>query len=578
MSLTSILSTATSALLTAQYQMAVATDNISDASQTGATQKTYVNASPASLTSSLTTGEVTRLTNAYLSKTVNSSGSADGASSVINTYLQSYDDALGSTSDSDDISSLLTSLQTALSTLEASPSSSSDKAAVVSAASSVASSLSSLSTTLQSLRTQASTDIGTTVSAINTDLQTLQSLNSQIAAADNAGTDATGLEDQRDATLTDLSSMIGVQYYTTSSNQLVVYDQGGDQLLGAQAATLSYSASGDLSASASYPDSISGITLNGTDITSSLTSGQVGGLIELRDDILPEQQDQLDQLATSLIDTANAATNTGTADPAPNSLISAATVSAGDSFSATGEVRIAVTDSSGAVVSTTDLDLSSYSTVSDLLAGLNGISGISASISASGQLTIAASNSADGVAINGLTSSVGSSGQAFSAYFGFNDLFTGTDASTIGVSSALTSDPSDLPTGVLSDSSTLAAGDAGIETGDASAISALATALTTSQTLPATGSAAAKTSTLADAASAFVANAASVISTASTTASDNDSIYTAAQSALSDATGVSVDDQTALLTQYQSQYEATSQLITVVKEMFSTLISAMEST
>ena len=577
MSLTSIQTMATSALLTAQYQMAVASANIADASTTGATQKTYTPTSSVSLTSALTTGEVTRITDAYLSKTVNVSAGANAASSTVNTYLQSYDSALGSLSNSDDVSSLLTSFQDALSTLAGSPSSSSDQSAVVSDASGLATSISSLSSTIQSLRTQASSDIGATVGAINTDLQTLQTLNQQIAAADNAGSDATSLEDQRDSTLTDLSSMIGVDYYTNADNQLVVYDQGGDQLLGGQAATLSYASTGALSASTSYPGSISGIMVNGTDITGSITSGTLGGLIQLRDDILPGQQDQLNQLASGLIDAANAATNTGTAYPAPNSLTSAASVSASDSFSATGVARIAVTSSTGAVVSTSDLDLSSYSTVSDLLAGLNGISGISASISSSGQLVIQATDSSDGVAINGMTSSVGASDQSFSSYFGFNDLFTGDDASTIAVSSALTADSADLPTGTLSDSASLAVGSTGISAGDTSALTALADALDTSISLPATGSAAAQTASLADAATSFVSNAASVISSASTTATTNDSVYTAAQSALSNATGVSVDQQTALLTQYQNQYEAIAQLMSAAKSLYSTLITMMES-
>ncbi|MDR3511971.1 MAG: flagellar hook-associated protein FlgK [Caulobacteraceae bacterium] len=575
MSLTSIQMTAGSALLTTQYQISVTTDNVSNASTTGATQKTYTPTSSASLTSALSTGEVTRLADAYLSKTVNSSAAADGASSTINSYLQSYDAALGSTSNSDDISSLLTSFQTAISTLSSSPTSSSDKAAVVSAASTLADSLSSLSSTIQSLRTQASSDIGTTVSSINTDLQTLQTLNQQIAAANNAGTDATSLEDQRDTTLTDLSSKIGVNYYTDSNNQLVVYDQGGDQLLGSQAATLTYSSTGTLSASTSYPGAISGITVNGTDITSSVTSGTLGGLIQLRDDILPGQQDQLDQLATGLIDAANSATNAGTAYPAPNSLTSAASVSATDSFSATGSVRIAVTSSTGSVVSTTDLDLSSYSTVQDLLTGLNGISGISASISSSGQLVIQSSNSSDGVAINGLTSSVGASDQSFSSYFGFNDLFTGDDASTIAVSSTLTNDSTALATATLSSASGLASGSTGVSASDTSVLTALTKALDTSVSLPATGSAAAQTVSLASAASTFVSNAASVISNASTTASTNNSTYTAAQSSLSNATGISVDQQTALLTQYQNQYEAIAQLMSVAKSLYSTLITMM---
>lgn len=577
MSLSSIQTTAASALLIAQYQMAVATDNISDASTTGATQKTYTATSSASLTEALSTGDVTRLTSAYLSKTVNSSAAADGASSTIDAYLQSYDTALGSVSSSDDVSSLLTSLQTALSTLSTTPTSSSDKAAVVSAASSLATSVSSLSGTIQSLRTQASTDIGTTVSAINTDLTTLQSLNTQISAADATDTDATGLEDQRDSTLTDLSSLMGVSSYTNADNQLVVYDQGGDQLLGAQAATLSYASTGQLSASTTYPGSISGIMLNGTDITSTATTGKLGGLIQLRDTTLVDQQDQLDQLASGLIASANTAANAGSAIPAPNSLTSDAAVSSSDSFSATGTVRIAVTSSSGTVVSSTDLDLSSYSTVSQLLSGLNSISGISASISSAGKLVIQAADSADGVAINGMTSSVGSSDQSFSDYFGFNDLFSGTDASTIAVSSALSSDASDLPTGTLSDASSLAAGDTGLSTSDVSALTAIASALTASQTLSATGTAAAATTTLADAASTFVSNAATLISTASTTAASNDSTYSAAQNALSNATGVSVDQQTALLTQYQNQYEAITQLMTAAKSMYSTLITMMQS-
>lgn len=577
MSLASIQIAAGSALLTTQYQISVTTDNIANASNTGATQKTYTSTSSTTLTSALDQGVVTRLANAYLSKTANSAASTDGAASTISSYLSSYDTALGSTSDGDDLSSLLTSFQTAISTLSSSPTSTSDKDAVVSAASSLADAVSSLSDTIQSLRTQANDDIATTVTGVNADLASLQSLNQQIAAADQAGVDATGLEDQRDAALTDLSSKIGVSYYTDSNNQLVVYDQGGDLLLGAQAASLSYTASGQLGASAAYPGSISGIELNGKDITSSVTGGELGGLIQLRDDILPAQQDQLDQLAAGLIDQANAATNSATAYPPPDSLTSSTSVSASDAFSATGTVRIAVTSSTGEVVSSADLDLSSYSTVSDLLAGLNSVSGISASISSSGQLVIQSTDSSDGVAIGGLTSSVGASGESFSSYFGFNDLFSGDDASTIAVSSSLASDPSGLPTATLSDASSLSAGDTGVSAGDVSGLTALSDALSQSATLPASGTAAAQTLSLASAASAFVSNAASVVSSASSAASTADSAYSAATTALSNATGVSVDQQTALLTQYQNQYEAIAQLMSAAKSLYSTLITMMES-
>jgi flagellar hook-associated protein 1 FlgK len=578
MSLTSVITTASAALQTTQYQIAVTSGNIANASTAGATQKTYTSTSSATLTSALSTGELTRITDAYLSKTVNTSSSADGASSVTNTYLSSYDDDLGSVANGDDVSSVLTSFQTALSTLAASPSSTSDKAAAVSAATTLANNISGLSTTIQTLRTQASTDIGTTVASINTDLASIASLNSQIAAGQNSGADITGLEDQRDTTLTDLASQVGVSYFTDSNNQLVVYDQGGDQLVsGSTAATLSYTGNGQLSADTTYPGTISGITLNGKDVTSSLTSGTLGGLVTLRDTTLPDQQDQLDQLASSLITTTNAAANAGTAYPPPSTLTSDSTVSAGDSFSASGTVRIAVTSSTGTVVSSTDLDLSSYSTVSDLLSGLNSISGITASISSAGKLVIQTTDSSTGVAINGLTSSVGSSDQGFSDYFGFNDVFTGEDASDIAVSSTLAANTATLATATLSDSTTLAAGDAGVSTSDASAITALTTALSATRTLSADGSAVAQTTSIAGAASTFVSSAASLISDASTAATDNDAAFTTASNTLSNTVGISVDAQTALLTQYQNQYEATAQLMTAAKAMFTTLITMMNA-
>jgi flagellar hook-associated protein 1 FlgK len=579
MSLSSALALAASSLTNTQYQIATVSANIANASTAGATQETYTPTAEDTLGAALSGGTVTRLTNAYLSSTVNQSAGANGAASVISSYLSDYDDALGSTSDGADISSLLSSLQSVLTTLESSPSSASDQTAVVAAASSVATGITTLSSSIQSLRTQASDDIGTTIDSINTDLQSLQTLNSAIVQGAAAGDNVASLEDQRDTTLTGLSSLIGVQYYTTSDNQLVVYDDGGDQLLGATAATLSYSTTGTLGSSSTYSESgtsgISGIMLNGTDITDNVSGGTLGGLIQLRDTTLPAQQDQLDQIASSLITTVNAASNAGSAYPPPNSLTSSSstTVSGSDTFSGTGSITVSVTNSSGSVVSTGTLDLSAYSTVSALVTGLNGISGVTASISSTGQLTIQASSS-NGVAINGSGSSVGDDDESFSDYFGFNNIFSGSDATDIAISSPLAANPATLPTGTLDASA--AVGSAGVTPGDGSTITSLLSALSATQTLTATGTASSTTTSLLGAASNFVANAASVISTASTTADTDSTTFTAAQTALANATGIDTDQQTALLTQYQDQYEAAAQLVSAVQSMYSSLISMMQ--
>jgi flagellar hook-associated protein 1 FlgK len=564
MSLTSIIGAAGSALTASQVRIAVANNNVSNADDLTYTRKTVTSAATTT-TVALSETTVQRAADTYLTKTVLKTAAAAGGDAVTDTYMQSYDAALGSTDNADDISSLMSAFGSSLSALSSSVDSTS-KTQLVSDASALAQSISSLSGEIQDLRTQANSQIATTVDSVNSSLKTLASLNDQIATVTAQGGDSTALEDQRDAALTTLSGLMGVSSYVTSDNQLRVYTTGGDSLLGTTAATLSYTASSQLGADSTYPGSIAGITLNGKDITSSLSTGELGSLVTLRDTTLPAEQDKLDALASTLITQVNAVTNAGTSVPAPNTLTSASTVSATDAFSATGTLRVAVTDSSGAVVSTQDLDLSSYSTVGDLVTALNGVSGLSATIGSDGKLSITASSSANGV-------SLADDGAGVSAQFGFNNLFSGTDASTIDVSSSLTSDASGLPTAALSMTSTLAVGDLALASGDSTIADKLSSLLTTSVSFAATGSQAAKTVSLSSYASSFVSSAANLISTASTQSATSTAASDAATTRLQNLTAVNIDEELANLTQYQAQYEANAQLISIAKDLFDTLVS-----
>lgn len=568
MSLTSILTSAGAGLTTAQYQMAVSQTNVANADTAGYSRKTTTTTA-ATTTVAVSTASVTRAADAYLAKTVDKTAAANGRDAVIDTYLQSYDASLGSVDGGDDVSSLLTAFQTALTNL-ASSSTASTKAAAVSAASSLASSIRSLSGEIQSLRTEANSEIDETVDTINATLSSLKTLNDQIVSTQASGGDTSDLEDQRAAAVTTLSSLIGVTTYTTSDNRVMVYTTGGQQLLGTAAATLSYDASSALSATATYPGSISGITVNGQDITTSITTGKLGGLIALRDETLVGEQAVLDQLASSLIDQVNAAANTGSSSPAASSLTSVQDVSASDYLGGTGSLRVAVTDSSGAVVSTQDLDLSAYATVSDLVAGLNTISGISASIT-DGKLVIAASDSSNGVALGAIDASI--SGQGFSDYFGFNDVFSGSSASDIALSAKLTADSSSLATAALSTSGTLSVGSVAIASGASTTADAISAALSADVSFGAAGGLAAAKSSLLNRAAGFVSTAATLVSNAATQATTSSDAYDAATTRLSDLTAVNLDEELAQLELYQQAYQANAQLISMVRDLFDTLMS-----
>lgn len=564
MSLSSIIGAAGSALTASQTRIAVANLNVANADDLTYTRKTVTSA-VTTTTVALSDATILRVADSYLSKTVLKTAAAAGGDAVTDSYMQSYDAALGSTDGGDDISSLMTAFGAALTAL-ASSADATSKAQLVSDASALADGIKSLSSEVQDLRTQANSQIETTVGTVNQTLKSLASLNDQIATVIAQGGDTTSLEDQRDAALTTLSGLMGVSSYVTADNQLRVYTTGGDALLGTTAATLSYTASSQLGAAATYPGSISGITLNGKDVTASLTTGELGALVTLRDQTLPAEQDKLDALASTLITQVNAVTNAGTSVPAPSSLTSSGTVSTADAFSATGILRVAVTDSGGKVVSTQDLDLSSYATVGDLVTALNGVSGLLASIGSDGKLSITATESATGV-------SLADDGAGVSARFGFNGLLTGSTAADIGVSSKLTSDPGGLPTAVLSMTATLSVGDLALASGDSTIADKLSSLLTTSVSFAATGSQAARTVSLSSYASSFVSGAATMIAAAASQSEASTAASEAATSRLQNLTAVNIDEELANLTQYQTQYEANAQLISIARDLFDTLVS-----
>ena len=574
MSLTGILNIASAGISNSDYQIALANANIANASDTSYSRKT---ASFTSITETraLSDATVTRVADAYLTKAAATANAASSHDAAISDALQSYDAALGTVGGSNDVSSLLTSLETSITSLKSAGATAAAKADVVSHASSLATAIRSLSGTIQGLRNQANSDIATTVSSINTSLDKVSSLNDQIASTTAAGGDTATLEDQRDAALQSLSAALGVSYFTTPDNKVQVYAPGGQLLVGASANHLSYSASTAIGPGATYPGGIAGITLGGTDITTSLTGGKIGGLIDLRDNTLVGEQAKLDQLASTLISTANTATNSGTAYPPPTSLTSAGTVSASDAFSATGTLRVAVVGSDGTVTASQDIDLSTMTSVSDLVGALNGVPGLSASISASGNLVVSATAAGTGVALADVGAQVSPSGQGVSAYFGFNDLFSGTDATNVAVNSRLQADASGLPTSALPTTGTLTAGAVALASGDSAVADRLSTAFSTPTAFAAAGNFGAQSVSLDTYASTYVAGASTLVSNASDTADASKATYTAATTRLQNLTSVNTDEELASLTTYQQQYQANAQMISVVRNLFDALIQMM---
>jgi flagellar hook-associated protein 1 len=586
MSLNIARSIAFSGLSATQVQISVASANIANADTTGYTKKTANQAS--SVTAGVGTGVtvtgITSTVDRLLLKSLIASNSDLGSADTLNSYLGSLQQLYGSTSSSGSTSTgtalanTLASLESALSSLATTPSSSSLQSNALSALDAVASQLRDTSSGIQKLRGNADQDIASAVGSVNDDLTRIADLNTSIRQAAAAGQSTADLEDERNTALQDVSSQMDISYYTAANGDLQISTTSGQALVDSSAHTLSYTPASSVGASTSYGSGgFSGIVVNGVDITSQISSGKIGALVTLRDSTLPAVQSQLDRLATQLAASLNAVSNVQTSLPPPSSLTGSASVASTDALSAIGTVRLAVTDSSGKLVSSADLDLSSYATVGDLVGAINGISGLSASLNADGHLVIKATGSGTGVAINEMTSAVGSSGSGFSGYFGLNDLVTATGASDFAVRSDILSGARSLPLATLESSATLSTGSTVVTSNAATVVDSLYQKLTGATSFAAVGGLSATTGSFADYAAAIVSNVASRASQASSTYTAKEAAQSTYANSLSSQSGVNLDEETANMSELQNKYSAASELIQIINTMFSALLTAVQS-
>lgn len=580
MSLRVASSIATSALRTSEVGIAVASSNVANADTDGYTRKAASNVTRNTGTniSSVDVTAVSSNVDRFLLKTLVTAQSDLGYTDTRNSYLDRMQSAFGSVSDDDssgtDIGSMIDALADTLGTLATSPESKSAKAAAVQDLSDLAATLRNTSSSIQSLRAQADDGIATTVDSINETLKSIDSLNDQIVKGKALGQNVTDLEDQRNTALKSLATNIDVTYQVDDSGLMRISTASGKSLLDGKVHELSYTPAASVSASTVYSaggsSGFGGIMLNGTDITGSSLGGTLGALVQLRDTDLPAQQASLDELATTLMDKLNAIQNQGTSYPAPQSLTGTETVSAGDALKVTsGTLRVAVTDSSGTAAEVLDIDLSTMSTLQDVVDAINTMSNASASISADGKLVISADDASNGIALGG-------DNGAFSDAYGMNDLLTGTGASDIKVATRIAGDSSLLATSALSSTSGLSAGDTVLTSGEGSVARALSAAFSTSYDFNAAGGLSARRTTFAGYAGAVIQGAATLADKAST-AYDSQKTYTSSlESTFSSQSGVNVDEETAAISTLQSAYEAAAAVMKTLQEMFSTALDMVQ--
>lgn len=585
--------TAISGLSANQIALATTSNNIANTNTVGYTQKSVhlENVLLDGQGAGVNIAAITRSVNEFMLRDVRVQTSLLAEFTVRSQYFGATQDMFGKPESAASIASRLTSFGNRLQALAVEPGSNNQQISAVNDALIATRQFNEMAQNIQVLRDQADDSIGTAVTTVNTLLDNIAELNGQVTRNLALNLPAGDLQDQRDQAVVKLAGYMDVSYFMRETGSIVIFSGSGRTLVDQRAATFTYTPTSVMNATSTYPGTIDGIRLDGTDVTTEFRSGQIKGLIDLRDTELPNLNTQLDRLATVLRDQFNAVHNDGVALPPPNTLTGTRLFNAPatDTVNLTGIARIAVLNADGTLAGTPiNLNFADLATVvggpptvnqiRDAINGayalsvppIPGLAGATASVNASGALVINANIAGQGIGINETTSAETTTGFGFSHFFGLNDFFVGSTigglARNISVRPDIVADAQRMARGELS-ASALLSGDTGVTIGDASVVTRLANRFSDELTFSTAGGLPTVNTTL----SGYGAN---ILSQNATLAADADdmkqfrgSVLSEVQNKLDSASGVNMDEEMANLILYQNAYAASARVITTLSEV-----------
>lgn len=363
MPITSAMNSAISGLHTSQAAIDVISQNISNVNTQGYTKKVYQQSSVVLNGAGMGAKEelYTRNVDEGLIKDLRQNAALLSNLMIKDDFMSRVETLFGEPGSSADLSNEFNSIVQAFENLASNPADLVSQSNTINTISSALSRINNLGSQLQSMRQEADKQLTTLCNEVNDILSQIDSLNDNIVRTQTLGNQSTAdYEDQMDQLMLRLSEIMDVQYFKRSSGEIVITTSSGDTLLDNDPQFLSHTNITTSQAWTTYSGgNIGGIYLNGKDITSSLKTGEMSALVELRDSILPEMQASLDEMSSTFAEQMNILQNRSTSFPdMQSSFTGDRTFIASDTQTISisdGDVKIALFDSDGKQAFTTSL-------------------------------------------------------------------------------------------------------------------------------------------------------------------------------------------------------------------------------
>lgn len=327
MSLTQALGASIAGLKATQSGLSLVASNVANAATPGYVRK--------SVDQSANTGNETgigvnvtaikRELDQYVQKQLRAENSGANYADARAQLYQRLQQIYGQPGASNSLEGVFNSFTSTLQGLSTSPDDPAARGAVVGAAQLLAQQLNSTSDSIQQLRGDAELGIADAVAKANDALNTIAKLNTQLADYPTIDTAAATMLDQRDAAIDQLSQLMDIHLVTSDNNQVTVFTNSGIQLAGKLPAQIAFDAQGTMSAAALWTPNPATRTVGTLTLVSpyggtvdmvqsnAIRSGQIAGLLQMRDHDLVQAQNQLDGLASAMASALSDKTINGTA-------------------------------------------------------------------------------------------------------------------------------------------------------------------------------------------------------------------------------------------------------------------------
>lgn len=438
MSLNTIMSTATTGLLTAQIGLRTVSDNIANANTPGYVRKIVdqVSLSSQGMGVGVDAAAVRRVTDTYLQTASLNASSSAGRYGALAEFLDTAQGLFGDPTGENSFFTRYDDVLSGFSAVAEDPASSLLRSQALARTQDFLANANRVTSSLADLEKQADTRISADVDRVNDLLGQIDRLNADIVRAKSVGADSTGSENIQNQLVNELSTLMNVQVGQKPTGSLILRSTEGIVLAGEGAATVTYQRS-DTAAGYFTITPANGVT---QPQPASIISGELKGLLELRDMELPRLSDQLGELVTRAVQELNRAHNASSSVPAPASLtgnnIGIDLPTAVGGF--TGQTTVALTDASGVIQHQVAIDFTAGTmaldggaaaafTPANFQATLNATLGAFGSVAYTNNTMTLTANGGLGVSVvdSAATPSM-KAGRGFSQFFGLNDLIRST--------------------------------------------------------------------------------------------------------------------------------------------------------